>query len=144
MEEDELVARVAISDLIGRYAECADNKDAEAYASLFAPDAHFTVHHMPTITGRKAVYEFIAGLPDNVPDTWHQMTSQRVDYLGDGKATGTVYYVALSDIGLDHWGRYEDEYREVEGRWCFQKRISRIEGLAPGSLMAALLDTTEK
>ena len=143
MNQDEIAARVAILDLTSRFAEAADNKDAEAYASLFAPDARFEPGPIGTMDGRDAVREFIRGLPPDVPRTWHQMTSFRVDYLGDGRAVGCVYYMALSEAGIDHWGRYEDEYREIDGRWLFQVRLCRIESFAPGSLMEQLVKKPE-
>ena len=143
MNQDEIAARVAILDLTGRFAEAADNKDADAYAALFAPDARFEPGPIPMMQGREAVREFIRGLPPDVPRTWHQMTSSRIDYLGEGRAQGCVYYLALSETGIDHWGRYEDEYREVDGRWLFQVRLCRIESFAPGSLMERMLKNSE-
>ncbi|MCU1485740.1 MAG: hypothetical protein JWN67_2486, partial [Actinomycetia bacterium] len=38
--------------------------------------------------------------------------------------------------GLDHWGRYIDEYGVVDGRWVFTRRNVTIDGHFPGGMAA--------
>ena len=40
----EAADRLAIYELIGAYAHCADRRDANRQMSLFTPDTHFIVH----------------------------------------------------------------------------------------------------
>jgi hypothetical protein len=43
----------------------------------------------------------------------------------------------LTPEGLDHWGRYLDEYAVVDGRWLFTLRREILDGLVPGGWAAA-------
>ena len=47
-------------------------------------------------------------------------------------ATSRCYYQVLTDRGLDHWGRYIDRYRRVDGRWRFAERKVTTDGVIPG------------
>ena len=53
----------------------------------------------------------------------------------ESRATGRSYYQVLTAIGLDHWGRYIDEYRTVDGTWRFARRRVTVDGRNPESLM---------
>jgi hypothetical protein len=48
----------------------------------------------------------------------------------------TCYFSALTQIGLDHWGRYRDLLIPVGGRWLFARRDVKVDGYAPLSLFA--------
>ena len=36
--------------------------------------------------------------------------------------------------GLDHWGRYMDEYEQRGGRWVFTRRKVTTDGRIPSSV----------
>ena len=36
--------------------------------------------------------------------------------------------------GLDHWGRYIDEYEVRDGRWVFTRRKVSLDGYVPGGM----------
>jgi hypothetical protein len=57
---------------------------------------------------------------------------------GRERARGRCYYAVLTDRGLDHWGRYVDEYRREGERWLFAKRRATVDGRAPGSWSEAI------
>ena len=44
------------------------------------------------------------------------------------------YYVVLSSFGLDHWGRYLDEFGVVDGEWLITKRTVTTEGVDPDGM----------
>ena len=48
------------------------------------------------------------------------------------EARGRSYFVVLTADGLDHWGRYKDRYRCVDGRWLFQERTVTLDGAVEG------------
>ena len=47
-------------------------------------------------------------------------------------ARGRCYYAVLTDRGLDHWGHYVDEYRQLDGRWLFKRRGITVDAAMPG------------
>ena len=52
--------------------------------------------------------------------------------LEGGFTVGRCYFQVLTECGLDHWGRYLDEYRPSRGTWLFETRAIRIDGRVPG------------
>ena len=42
----------------------------------------------------------------------------------------------IIDNGLDHWGRYVDEYVRIDGDWNFKHRKVTIDGRVPQSWFA--------
>jgi hypothetical protein len=44
------------------------------------------------------------------------------------------YFSALTQVGLDHWGRYRDRLVPADGRWLFARREVVVTGHGPGSL----------
>jgi hypothetical protein len=42
----------------------------------------------------------------------------------------------ITDIGLDHWGRYQDRFVPVGDRWLLARRSVKTDGYAPGSFFA--------
>ena len=42
----------------------------------------------------------------------------------------------ITDVGLDHWGRYVDEYEMRDGRWVFTHRKVTMDGYVPGGMGA--------
>ena len=48
------------------------------------------------------------------------------------------YYQVVSSIGLDHWGRYLDEFGVVDGEWLITQRTVTTEGVDPDGWAARL------
>ena len=44
------------------------------------------------------------------------------------------YYQVLMHHGVDHWGRYIDEYEQRDGRWLFTRRQVTLDGYVPGGM----------
>ena len=51
-----------------------------------------------------------------------------------GHATGRAYFTVLTRVGLDHWGRYLDDYRVVDGAWRFARRRVLTDDFSTDSL----------
>ena len=66
----------------------------------------------------------------------HMTSTLQIDVISPTSAKSRCYYHVLMTHGLDHWGRYIDEYRVVEGRWRFARRRVTLDGRAEASLMA--------
>jgi hypothetical protein len=45
-----------------------------------------------------------------------------------------LYFFVVTDIGLDHWGRYVDSYVSINGQWKFASRKVTVDGWAENSL----------
>lgn len=129
MEPWELVARESIRDLIARYNANGDSGRFGPMLELFAEDATVelptSVHH-----GRaeiRAIFEGVATSTGSGPSARakfirHFTATHQIDVLSETEAKSRCYYAVLTDRGLDHWGRYIDEYRNIDGRWLFWHR----------------------
>ena len=138
MEHWELAAREAIRDLAARYNANGDTGRFAQVVELFAPDAVMDVGD-----GRDEILTIFTDGRDraraNGGERWHvrhMMATHQIDVEDESHAKGYSYYQVLTAIGLDHWGRYIDEYRVVESRWRFARRRVTLDGSAEKSLMA--------
>src|SRR5262249_3934660 len=116
-----------IRDLVARYNANGDAGRIDQLLALFAPDASMEVggvwHH-----GREGIRSMFGAATERFarvagfPHLRHSTTTLQID-LGDRtRATSRCYFSVLMDHGLDHWGRYLDEFGVVEGRWLFTRR----------------------
>ena len=51
--------------------------------------------------------------------------------ISENEVRGRCYYAVLTDNGLDHWGRYVDEYHKVDGEWRFWNRKVTVDAGVP-------------
>jgi hypothetical protein len=132
MELWELVARESIRDLVARYNANGDSGRIDEMLALFAPDASMEVggswHH-----GREeiaSVFTLGADRFAKVPHFTHlrhSTTTLQIDVVDRTHAKSRCYFFVMMDHGLDHWGRYIDEFGVVDGRWLFTKRRVLID-----------------
>ena len=138
MELWELQAREAIRDLVARYNANGDTGRFDPMLALFIEEAVLEVPDR-IIEGRAAIrayFEEIArGDGDRKPVRLlrHHTATLQIDLSSTDEATSRCYYQVLTDHGLDHWGRYVDRYRRVDGRWLFAERTVTVDGSVPGS-----------
>ena len=52
----------------------------------------------------------------------HFTATTQIDVLSETSAKARSYYLFLTVHGLDHWGRYLDEFAPVDGRWLITHR----------------------
>jgi len=120
-----LEASEAIRQLVARYAVAIDRRDLDALVALFVPD----VRVGRQATGRPALRDsFDASLRAIGVSVLHVGTHV-IDLLDGDHATGTVYCKGEIQDG-DRWIHqaivYDDEYRRVDGTWCFVRRRHRL------------------
>jgi hypothetical protein len=135
MELWELVARESIRDLVARYNASSDSGRIDATVQLFAVDAVVDATGK-LYSGRKeirAMFDAAAtGLQAAGPAYIRHFTSGlQIDVTSPTEAKARCYYLVLMADGLDHWGRYVDEFRFQE-RWLFWRRRITLDGGAPG------------
>ena len=143
MDLAELIARESVRDLVARYNANADTGRFDQAVELFAPDA---VLDSPgqLCEGREAIRALFSGTRDMVAANSgdapsyvrHYTATLQIDVTSETTARSRCYYAVLLAHGLDHWGRYIDEFAEVDGRWQFVHRRVTVDGRAEGSAFA--------
>jgi hypothetical protein len=61
------------------------------------------------------------------------VATHKIDLVSPTQAKGYAYYQVITAIGLDHWGRYFDEYANVDGTWLIDHRRATTDGAVEGS-----------
>ena len=120
-----------IKELRSRYAQTIDHAAAtgewEEFVSLYTEDA-VVDYPQTTMEGHNEIKAFGAEIEEFYEFSMHTAQMPVIELNGD-EATG-VWYMFVIYIATDGSegyvvGRYEDEYRRVDGEWKF----SRIEAI---------------
>lgn len=144
MNIDEVIAREAIRDTVHRYNANGDSGRFEQVMALFAPDAEMDIVGDRVYRGHAEILSIFTGTVDRLSDAATQASPKRVrhfvgthqiDMIDAEHAKGRVYVQVLTDIGLDHWGRYIDDYVRLDGEWLIARRVVDIDGYAPISYL---------
>ena len=142
MELWELAAREAIRETVARYAHYADSGHFDEFAELFAPDGVLEVRGQEPVQGRDAIRAYLGGVGTDlardtaVPLIRHHVSNLRIDVVSPDEANGACYFLAVTEHGVDHWGRYRDRYVPAGDRWLFAHRFVRTDGTTPGGWAA--------
>jgi ketosteroid isomerase-like protein len=138
----ELAARESIRDLVAQYVHAADRGRFSEVADLFTNDGVLTLTDGRAASGRQAILAFLRGTGTTFRGTmaapWirHHVSSHRIVVHASDDAEGFAYFFVVTERGPDHWGRYHDRYRPLDGTWRFASRRVRLDGCAPGSWVA--------
>ncbi len=138
MELWELEARESIRDLVARYNANGDSGRFDPMLALFAEDSVLEVPKQ-RIEGRAAIRAYFEGVAGGeggqrrVRLLRHHSATLQIDLVSQREAHGRCYFQVFTEAGLDHWGRYVDDYRRVDGRWLFSCRRVTLDGAVPGS-----------
>lgn len=133
-----LVAREAIRDLVARYNVAGDSGRIDDMLVLFAEDAVLEVDPGRRYCGRGEIRTLFEGArdpgspPHPIRFLRHFVTTHQIDLAASDAAHGRCYFAVLTDAGLDHWGRYIDDYALCEGRWRFRARKVVVDAMVPG------------
>jgi hypothetical protein len=150
MELWELIARESIRDLVARYNANGDTGRFEQMLSVFANDASMEL----VVDGVVRHYDGIdqvATIFTEAKDNWdtsagtvvgsssvgsggtrhhirHFTATHQIDLVDEAHARGRCYFLVLMPHGIDHWGRYIDEYGVRDGRWVITRRRVQLDG----------------
>jgi hypothetical protein len=133
---------VSILDLIARYCTEADSGKLDSLADLFTADGAIEFNGQ-TYTGKDGIVAMFgasakkvvaAGLSGRLQ---HTVSASTIDVQGE-TARARTYVSVLSPKGLDHWGRYRDEFILDGGRWSFTRRQILVDGTIAGGFGEAL------
>lgn len=117
-------ARLAIQDLVGRYALAVDSRNLDALISLYVDDVALGGGE----TGREGLREQFAAILRGFYRSVHMIMGQVIELKDADHATGTVYCRAEQEEGGE-WSAmaicYFDSYERREGQWLFAERKIR-------------------
>jgi len=143
MEMWEIEARECIRDLVARYNANGDSGRIEQMMELFAKDAVMLIPPDAEYIGRDAIAAALGTVAKGTQNDAQQdegavrfirhfTATHQIDVLDRDNARGRCYFAVLTEDGLDHWGRYRDRYRCIDGRWLFQERTVTLDGAIEG------------
>lgn len=131
--------RFAISELIDKYAFCADTRDAQGQMALFTEDTNFVVfmdakasEPTMTINKRSDLFPVFDNL-NNYRATMHFNGQKNVQLKGDS-ATGLAYCIAHHQTIEDGvqklmiaYIKYHDKFVKQNGEWFFAERKLMVD-----------------
>lgn len=149
MTPEEMLAREAIRYTIELYNRNADTADYERHVDVFHPDAHFKVVGLGEAHGLEEILAMLKpgaksrGAYDRKNFQRHNLTSTMIEMTGEDTADATTYVCVTSELGFDHFGRYDDQFQRVGDRWMILKRHAAMEWSRPDSRFARWLGEAE-
>jgi hypothetical protein len=146
MELWELAARERIRDTLARYNWSGDGLRLDDLAQTFCEDGALELRGSEPIRGRAAIVAVLGGVVTG-PSTAaaatgvkrivrHNVTNIRFTDVTPQEARVACYFTVLTEIGLDHYGRYRDVFVPVGDDWLIQHRFVSTDWSAPDSTMA--------
>jgi hypothetical protein len=150
MEHWELVVRESCRDTISRYSHAGDRFLLEQLADTFCPDGVLEVRGTNLLRGRRAIIEWLSGGRGSTDEeirraaraeqagserrlVRHLVTNVRFDAVTRDEARVSSYFTVVTEIGLDHAGRYRDVLVPVDEHWLFAHRFVSTDWRSPDS-----------
>lgn len=99
MSPEETIGRLAIHDLVGRYADHCDQRNWAGVVDLFTPDAVFDARTVygRTMTGSAELLDFFENAPDAVA---HHPTSHWSEFDGPDRAAVRMKMLVIFRSGV--------------------------------------------
>jgi hypothetical protein len=141
----ELMARERIRDTLARYNWSGDSLRLDDMAESFCEEGELQVRGEEPVRGREAIVAFIGGVGGvggvgNQGETSsgprivrHILTNTRFLELTPERARVASYFTVVTEIGLDHYGRYRDTFVPVGDEWLIRHRFISTDWAAPNS-----------
>jgi hypothetical protein len=131
---ERLVAIQEIQDQIARYAIWFDDKDWEAFATLWTDDAVFEGNGVAFV-GKTALLEFLTScLPSHYTGK-HLNAPPLVEPAPEGgraRARTDVVWIS-QDFENRIVARYDDRFARIDGRWLFERRTEVVVPFIAGA-----------
>jgi len=139
----ELVAREQIRDTLARYNWLGDAGRPDGLAETFCADGILEIRGSQPWRGRAEIASFLGGITGSVaaradfkPVVRHIVTNVLFTGLTPDEARVSSYFTVVTQIGLDHFGRYRDVLVPDGGAWLIKYRKVSTDWAAPDSTMA--------
>jgi SnoaL-like domain len=134
--------------LIGRYVDAVDRGRAADVALLFTDDGVLEIRGVSfdagSYHGRAAIEARFTASAEafaaraSADRVRHHVSSTRLHAEGADAILAASYFLAVTDRGVDHWGRYQDRIVRGGGDWRFGSRLVVHEGRHAGSFIEEL------
>jgi hypothetical protein len=132
---DLVVARDEIRHTMTSYNRNGDNFDLAGLAAQFAPDGVLQVVGREAAQGRDGIIAALSGSggrqPEGIPEgklyIRHFLTNILVENVTATTADSSAYFVVLTPLGPDHWGRYRDKFVKLDEGWRIAHRTVRVD-----------------
>ena len=140
----ELTARERVRDSLARYNWSGDALRLDELALAFCEDGELEVRGQPPVRGRRAIVDFLGGVTSRPPGQTsdgsrrivrHNLTNTRFVDVRPHEARVESYFTVLTEIGLDHYGRYRDLFVPVGDEWLIRHRFVSTDWRADASTM---------
>lgn len=153
MDTWELIARERIRDAIARYTWGGDHLRLDELAATFCADGVLEIRGRAPVRGRAEIKALLGGVAvddgstapapaatitttrTGRPLVRHNVTNVRIGPLSPERAEASSYFTVLTEIGLDHAGRYRDVLVPVGDEWLFEHRFVSTDWWSPDSTM---------
>jgi hypothetical protein len=143
MELWELTARERIRDSLARYNWSGDAFRLDELALAFCEEGVLEVRGREPVPGRTAIVEFLGGVGTSAAAgtgvkriVRHVLSNIRFLELTPDHARVASYFTVVTEIGLDHYGRYRDTFVPVDDEWLIEHRFVSTDWRAADSTMA--------
>ena len=138
----DAVTRLALADLVHRYAALVDDRRFDDVVGLFAGDATLALPNPPESLEPTVFHHGLAEIRDAVgavaavARTQHAIVGEVYTSPSPGRATGRIACIAhhwserdgqVTDIAWHM--RYDDEYVHSAGEWRFRGRTLSIDAI---------------
>ncbi|MDT5207666.1 MAG: hypothetical protein QOF67_81 [Mycobacterium sp.] len=146
MELWELAARERIRDTLAQYNWSGDALRLDDLTQTFCEDGELEIRGNEPVRGRAAIVALLGGVVTG-PSTAaaatgvkrivrHNVTNISFTDVSPQEARVACYFTVLTEIGLDHYGRYRDVFVPVGDDWLIRHRFVSTDWSAPDSTMA--------
>ena len=121
MDLQTLTDRIAIEDLLTRYATAVDRRDWDGYRSVFTADAVIDYTSAGGIAGNlEEVVEFLSTTLEMFEMTQHLVSNLDIGIDGDSATVKAVFYNPMRLEGGETWftgGWYHHDLERTETGW---------------------------
>lgn len=142
----ELVARERVRDTLARYHWAGDAGRIEELAQTFCEDGELDIRGLATLSGRQEISSFLTGVAAPAADSpparrrivRHNLTNTLFTEVAPERISVSSYFTVVTEIGLDHYGRYRDVFVPVGQSWLIRSRRVSTDWSAENSTMASV------
>ena len=126
-EDTHFQAEIELRDLVARYSDAVNRRDAEAWGQTWSREAIWEI--MGTVQqGRETIVDFWSQVMSRIPLVLQEPTFGTLDFSSasiEGGVTGRWYIHEITkspESSSETTGVYHDRYLYEDGAWRFSRR----------------------